>query len=45
VLKRAGYQCIHLRAPEAYRHGWPLTGGDADAFCARIIKALDEALM
>lgn len=45
VLRRAGYKCIHIRAPEAYRHGWPLAGGDADAFCSSIIRALDEALM
>lgn len=45
VLKRAGYVCIHLRSPEAYKHGWPLEGGEAAAFSARIINALDEALI
>lgn len=45
VLKRAGYVCIHLRAPEAYKHGWTLEGAEAAAFGERIASALDKALL
>lgn len=45
VLQRAGYVCIHLRAPEAYKHGWTLEGAEVAAFGERVANALDEALI